>query len=266
MLKPFLYIIVAILLFAGYVKYLEGRSIFFPNKNLEYSPGLINLGFEDIYLQTLDNFKIHGWFIPNKNAKYTLLFFHGNAGNIGHRLDKIKLLYDIGLNIFIIDYRGYGKSQGSPSEKGLYLDAKAARGYLVNNRNITPDNIILYGESLGAAVAVDLALQVKARALIIEEAFTNIADMAKRIYPFIPVFLISAKFDSLAKVRNINIPKLFIHSKDDEIVPLELGDKLYAAAKEPKRFAEISGSHNSAFLDSKKDYVSAIAAFIRELE
>jgi fermentation-respiration switch protein FrsA (DUF1100 family) len=266
MFKPFLYIIVAMLLFVGYVKYLESRSIFFPSKNLEHFPDLINLNFEEISLPTLDNLQINGWFIPNKNAKYTLLFFHGNAGNIGHRLDKIKLLYDIGLNIFIIDYRGYGKSQGRPSEKGLYLDAKAACDYLVDKRHIQPESIILYGESLGAAVAIDLGLQKKVKALIIEEAFTNISDMAKRNYPFIPAFLISTKFDSLAKVRNINTPKLFIHSKDDEIVPWGLGNKLYTAAGEPKRIVAISGSHNTAFLDSKEDYISAITVFIKGLK
>ncbi|MDP2923588.1 MAG: alpha/beta hydrolase [Candidatus Omnitrophota bacterium] len=273
-------------------------------KNVEYFPDSAGLAFENVYITTADNIKINGWFIPRKDARYTLLFFHGNAGNIGHRLEKIKLLYDAGVNpvrelrsltvnadggieppsaslfspptssvafsngvnIFIIDYRGYGQSQGKPSEKGLYLDAKSAYDYLVNNRHIQPQDIILYGESIGGAVAINLASSAKVRALIAEETFTNISDMAKKIYPIIPSFFISAKFDSLAKIKNIDAPKLFIYSKNDEIVPLELTRKLYDAAKDPKQFVELSGGHNSAFLDSRDMYVSAVNVFIKKLK
>lgn len=266
MIKPILYILIGLLLFIGYVRYLEGKSVFFPMKNLEYFPDFIGLAFEDVYIDTADNLKINGWFIPNGDSRFTLLFFHGNGGNIGHRLEKIKLLYSAGLNIFIIDYRGYGKSQGRPSERGLYLDARAAYDYLADKRNIAADNIILYGESLGGAVAIDLAAQTKVKAIIIEEVFTNIGDMAKIIYPILPAFLISTKFDSLSKVKNIRGAKLFIHSVNDEIVPFELGKKLYNQAGQPKKLIAIQGAHNNAFLDSEERYVTAITSFLKELD
>lgn len=265
MFKVIAYIAIAIVLVVGYIKYIESRGIFFPVKNIELTPEFINLAFEDTYIDTKDNIKINGWFIPQGNAKYTVLFCHGNAGNIGHRLDKISLLHDIGLNLFLIDYRGYGRSQGEPSESGIYLDAEAAYDYLVNNRNIKPEYIVLYGESLGCAVAVHLASRVKIAGLILEGSFSKGQDMARKVYPFLPTFLFSNKFDSLTKIKEVTAPKLFIHSRNDEIVSFDLAKRLYNAAKEPKRFVEIMGSHNTAFLDSKPVFISSIALFIKEL-
>lgn len=265
MLKAIAYILTAVILAFGYIKYLESRSVFFPTKNIEFTPEFINLPFEDIYIETEDKLKINGWFIPYGGAKYTVLLCHGNAGNIADRLDKISLLHRLGVNIFIIDYRGYGKSQGRPSESGIYLDAKRAYDYLINSRNIRPENIILYGESLGGAVAINLASEVKIAGLILEGAFSKGRDMAKKIYPFLPPLLFSNKFDSLIKIKKIEAAKLFIHSKDDEIVPFALAQKLYNTAKEPKRLVEVAGSHNNAFLDSQQTFFSSIAAFIREL-
>lgn len=252
-------------LIIGYVKYIESQGIFFPVREIEFSPDFMNLSFEDVYIKTEDNIKINSWFIPSSNAKYTILFCHGNAGNLTDRLDKINLLYGLGLNIFIIDYRGFGRSQGRPSENGLYLDAKAAYAYLVNHRNISPEQIILYGESLGTAVVINLASEVKIRALMVEGAFSRGKDMAKKIYPFLPSFLFSNKFDSLTKIKKVEAPKLFIHSRNDEIVSFSLAKKLYDTAPEPKHFVEITGGHNTAFLDSKERYISSIASFIGQL-
>ena len=260
-----LYIVTAIVLLVIYVKYLENHSIFFPTKNIELNPESINLPFEDIFLETKDNIKINGWFIPYNNAKYTVLFCHGNAGNIADRLDKISLFHGLGVNIFIIDYRGYGRSQGKPSENGFYLDAKAGYDYLVNRRYIKPSHIILYGESLGGAVAIDLASKVEIGGLIAEGTFSTVRDMAKKFYPFLPSFLFSNKFDSLTKIKAVYAPKLFIHSKDDEIVPFTLAKKLYHAAGEPKQFVEIIGEHNTAFLDSGQAFLSKINSFIKGL-
>ena len=266
LIRGIIYISTAIILFVGYIKYIESRSIFFPTKEIELTPSLINLSFEDVYIDTEDKIKINGWFIPHNNAKYTILFCHGNGGNIGHRLDKIAILAEMGLNIFIIDYRGYGRSQGRPNEPGVYLDAKAAYGYLINKRNIKPEQIILYAESLGCAVAVHLASRVKTAGLILEGSFTRGRDMAKRIYPILPAFLFYNTFDSLTRIKLVDAPKLFIHSENDEIVPFDLAVKLYNAAKEPKRFVKIMGGHNTAFLDSQSKYVSAIVTFTRELD
>lgn len=264
MAKGIIYIVLFVTLIVGYVKYLEHRGIYYPQKAIEFTPEFTGLSFEDVYITTGDNIEINGWFIPHTGARYTLLFCHGNAGNIGHRLEKIMLLRQASLNIFIIDYRGYGRSRGRPSEAGIYLDTKAAYDYLVEQRKIRPGDVILYGESLGCAAVIHLAAQEPVGALIVEGAFTRGRDMARRVYPFLPSFLFSDSYDSLSKVGEITVPKLFLHSRDDEIVPLDLAGRLYNAAAGPKHFVELSGGHNSAFLDSQEKYVSSITSFIEQ--
>lgn len=265
MSKVIIYIIFLLGLIIGYTKYIEIKGVYFPTKEIEFSPEFIYLAFEDVYIETKDGFKINGWFIPHDNAKYTVLLLHGNGGNICHRLDKIGFLRSAGVNIFIIDYRGYGRSQGRPSERGIYIDARAAYDYLLTNRSIKPDEIILYGESLGTAVAINLASEIKVKALILEGAFSRGRDMAKKLYPFLPSFLFSDQFDSLAKIKKINTPKLFMHSIDDEIVPIDLAKKLYNASSGPKQFVELKGGHNNAFLDSKETYILSITSFVVRL-
>lgn len=263
--KAITYILIFVILLLVYVKYLERKSVFFPDKNIYCTPESINLAFEDVYVVTVDNVKINGWFVASPGAARTVLFCHGNAGNIQDRLDKINLLYSLGLNIFIIDYRGYGRSAGEPCEKGIYLDAQAGYDYLVNTRKIKPESIILFGESLGTAVAIDLASKVRIGGLIVEGSFSKGRDMAARIYPFLPSLLFADSYNSLAKIDKVKAPKLFIHSRDDEIVPVELATKLFSAAKEPKHFTEITGGHNNAFLDSRDIFISSIRSFIKEL-
>lgn len=265
MYKFILFSVLIVVLIFIYVKYIESRSIFLPTRELEFNPGYINLAFEDIYIKTDDGLKINGWFIPANNPKYTVIFFHGNGGNIGHRLEKISLLNKIGINNFIIDYRGYGRSQGKPSEAGLYLDAKAAYDYLINVRKINPENIILYGESIGTAVVIDLAAKVKVKAVILEGGFTSGKEMARNVFSLIPNFLFSDKFNSLKKINRVKAAKLFLHSRNDEIVPLILARKLFDYASKPKSFVELIGSHNTAFLDSQEKYISSIASFIGQL-
>lgn len=254
---------VGIVFLFGYARYLERRSVFLPAKELAFTPEDINLAFEDCFVTTEDHFKLHGWFIPNPNAKSTLMFFHGNAGNIGDRLGKVRLFHELGLNVFIFDYRGYGNSEGSPSEQGLYKDSLAAYNYLVYEKQTSPGKIILYGASLGAAFAIDLAAKKEAGALIIDSAFTSAVDMAKIIYPFIPSFCVSIKLDSISKVKNIRVPKLFIHSSEDEIVPFALGRKLFEAASEPKTFCPIKGSHNDGFEQDREVFLEAIKNFLK---
>jgi len=258
-------ILIGVFLLVLYIKHIESSAVFFPDKKIEFFPSQVNLAFEDVFFQTADGVKLNGWFIAKPNATYTILLFHGNAGNIGHRLDKLLALRQTGVNIFIIDYRGFGKSEGRISEKGLYLDARAAYDYLVEARQIPAAEIILYGESLGSAAAIDLAAKIKVKAIIVEGAFSKGRDMARRMYPFIPDFLFSDSYNSLKKIERIDVPKLFIHGRDDEIVPFELARKLYSLSQEPKEFVEISGGHNSAFMDSQEKYISAIASFIKNL-
>lgn len=264
MIKGIIYVVIIIGTIWGYTKYIESRSIFLPMKKVEFTPKLISLPFEDVYIKTRDNVQINGWFIPSEGAKYTILFCHGNGGNIGHRLEKLNLLHKMNTNIFIIDYRGYGRSEGRPGEAGMYLDAQAAYDYLVNQRKISPERIILYGESLGNAAVIDLASRRNVGAVIAEGAFTKGRDMARRVYPFLPAFLFSDNFNSLAKIKQLKAAKLFIHSRNDEIVPFDLGQSLYNVAPEPKQFVELIGGHNTVHIDSQEKYTSSIRAFIEQ--
>lgn len=264
--KILFYLLVTISIIYAYIKYMEARGIFYPEKQVRFTPKNINAGFDDVYLTTEDNITLNGWFIPYNEAKYTLIFLHGNAGNIGNRLDKINLLRETKCNIFIIDYRGYGHSKGAPCEIGFYYDARAAYKYLLIEHGISPDQIILYGESLGAAVATDLAAKSEVKAVILEGAFSCAKDMAKIIFPFLPGFIFQNKFDSLKKIASVKAAKLFIHADNDEIVPINLGKKLFNSAPEPKVFTELSGSHNEAFLSSKDKYITAIKSFINNMQ
>ncbi len=264
-LRILLYIAIFLGLVFLTVKRIEHTHIFFPSKELELAPQDLNFSFKEANVSVKEKVILHGWFFPLEGAKDTLLFLHGNAGNISHRLEKIAILRKTGTNIFIIDYRGYGKSSGKPSEKGLYADALAAYRYLTEELFIAPRNIILYGESLGAAVAVNLAAQTEVKALILEGSFSSARDIGKKLYPYLPMCFASDLFNSLEKIRKIKAPKLFFHSPDDEIVPFALGRKLYAAASGPKQFKALKGGHNWAFADSSGVYLQEIIKFLESL-
>ncbi len=256
------FIIVAIL-FVVYVRYLENKSVFYPARPLFSTPQELGLAFEDVYMQTQDHIKIHGWLIQNPSAKATLIFFHGNAGNIGDRLGKIDLFYKMGLNVLIIDYRGYGKSKGYPTEKGAYKDALAAYDYLQTRKDLSGKGVVGYGASLGGAIAVDLASKRELTCLILDSTFSSAVDMAKHIYPFVPSFLIKTRLDSEKKIKNITVPKLFIHSIDDRTVPIALGKKLYEAAPGSKEFIEIRGDHNDGHIHDENKVRDGISRFLK---
>jgi len=251
-MKMILYLIAIIVLFLIFVRYLENTSIFFPERSLAETPENIGLPFEDVTIVTQDHVKLHGWLIKAPSAGSTLIFFHGNAGNIGNRLGKIDLFHHMGLNVLIIDYRGYGSSEGHPTEQGIYDDATATYDYLLQRNDMQGQNIISYGASLGGAVAIDLAVQRNVSCVIVDSAFSSATDMAKLIFPFIPSFLIKTKMDSLSKIKNISVPVLFIHSIEDRTVPFALGKKLYDAAPGQKEFIEIGGGHNDRYIHDEE--------------
>lgn len=257
--------VVLVLIFL-WLRYFERSNIFFPSKDTAAHPGMIGLPYEEVFFTARDGVKLNGWFVGQEGAADTILFFHGNAGNITHRLDKLRMFRELGLNIFIFDWRGYGKSRGSPSEKGFYLDGEAALQYLTEKKNIAPGNIIAYGESIGSAVAVDLATRTDFKALITDGAFTSVDEVAKMVYPFIPSFLISFKFDSLSKIGDVKCPVLVVHSVDDEIIPFRMGEELYNSAKPPKKFLKLRGGHNEAFLDSEQAFKDGIRSFLAEVQ
>jgi fermentation-respiration switch protein FrsA (DUF1100 family) len=229
----------------------EEKFIYFPYRTLELTPAELGLRFEDTSLVARDGTRIHGWFVPLEGSSFTVLFCHGNGGNISHRLDRILLMRsNLQTDVMLFDYRGYGRSEGSPYEEGTYQDARAAYEFLVEQRKIPAERIVVFGESLGAAVAVQLVLEVRVRALILESPFTSIADMARAVYPFLPVAgFLRTRYDSLEKIPDIRIPLLVLHGTRDRTVPFEQGRRLFEAAPEPKRFFAISGAgHNDTYL------------------
>lgn len=255
-------VIVSLVIFILYVRYLEKRSVFFPDKEVDRTPNDYYLQYEDVYMDS-DGHRIHGWWIPKENAQKTILYLHGNAGNIANRLEKVSIFHSIDANTFIIDYRGYGFSEGIPSERGIYQDAYVAYRYLTEDKKIAPDDIIVYGASLGGSVAVNLASRVPLGGVILDSTFTSAADMGRILYPFVPSFLINMKLDSTEKIKKVTAPKLFIHSKDDTIVPLDLGQKLFDMAPEPKVFEEMVGDHVNAHFFEYDRYRYVVESFVK---
>jgi fermentation-respiration switch protein FrsA (DUF1100 family) len=252
--------------FALYLFIMQPRLLYYPDmpgREPEATPAAVGLAYEDVALQTVDDIRLHAWFIPAENPRATVLFCHGNAGNISHRLDSIRLLHSLGLQVLIFDYRGYGKSEGRPSEKGTYRDVDAAWHYLREVRGLTEAGIIIFGRSLGAAVAADLASRTRPAAVILESAFTSVPDMAAEFYPWLPVRLLSRyRYDNLGKVARIARPLLLVHSRQDEIIPFAHGERLFGRAREPKQFLELTGGHNDAFQSSRKAYTHGLKSFL----
>jgi fermentation-respiration switch protein FrsA (DUF1100 family) len=236
---------------------LQSKFLYCPVRRVRYSPEELGLEFEEITITASDGVKLNGWYIPAPNAKFTMLFLHGNGGNIAHRLDSIQLFYNLGLNCFIFDYRGYGKSTGKPTEQGTYLDATAAYEWLTKEKGIKPRDIIIFGRSLGGSIAAELARKTETGSLILESAFTSYVAMGKKFYWYMPVkWFARYRYNTLEYIRDVKCPVMVIHSPDDEIIPFEFGRQLYIAANEPKKFVEISGGHNDGFLVSAELYKS----------
>lgn len=243
----------------------QERLIYFPSQAWDATPTDLGLAYEYIQFETADGVTLSGWFVLADQPRGTLLFFHGNGGNISHRLWSVELFHRLDLNTFIIDYRGYGQSAGTPSEQGTYLDAEAAWHYLTQARGIPPSELILFGESLGGAVAAWLAEKHPSGALILVSTFTSIPDMAAQTYPFLPVrWLARVRYNTLERLPNIHCPVLIVHSPADEIVPFKHGQQLFEAANQPKEFLGITGSHNEGLLLSAGQYQAGLAAFLTE--
>lgn len=241
----------------------QPNMLYFPTRDIERTPAVIGLSFEEVRIKTTDGLTIAAWHIPVPDAKAVLLFCHGNGGNISHRLDSIRIFHDLGLSVLIFDYRGYGRSEGTPAEKGTYLDAEAAWNFLVKDKGIDPARIVIFGRSLGSAVAAELAMRRKAGALIIESGFTSIPDLGRKYYPYMPVSLITRfHYATIDKVSSLALPKLFIHSPDDEVIPYEQGVRLFEAADDPKEFLKLRGDHNEGFLQSGDLYINGLQQFI----
>ena len=244
---------------------LEDAFIYFPNRTLAGTPADLGLPYRDVEFQADDGVALHGWWVPGQTG-LTWLWLHGNAGNIGDRLENLTVLRErLGVSVFIFDYRGYGQSTGRPSEPGLYRDAAAALAQVRALPDADPARIVLFGRSLGAAVAVELATREPVRAVILESPFTSIRAMARVALPHLPLGpLLRSRYDSLAKISALRVPLLVLHSPTDEVVPYVQGEALYAAAPEPKRFHAIGGGagHNDTYLRGGEPYWQALDSFL----
>ena len=263
------FLIIALCVYAGIVALVYFRQsslVYYPSvasASLLATPQHIGLAFEDVELVSDDGIRLHGWFVPADEARATLLFFHGNAGNISHRLDSIAIFNRMKLDVFIVDYRGYGLSDGWPSESGTYRDAEAAWTYLVETREIDTERIIVFGRSLGASIAAWLASRQKPAALILESGFSSVPSMARRLYPYLPVeWLSKFRYDTREYVANVACPVLVVHSRDDEIVPYDEGRLVFDAAPANRQFLELRGGHNNGFLVTGKTYSDGLDRFI----
>jgi fermentation-respiration switch protein FrsA (DUF1100 family) len=241
-----------------FLYYMQSRFLYEPVRQIPYTPAELGLDFEEVYFKTGDRLRLHGWFVPAPNARFTVLYCHGNGGNMMYFLDTVNFLNKLGLNCFVFDYRGYGDSRGAPSENGTYLDARAAYRWLTKTKGVTPQQIILFGWSLGGSIAAYLATKFKSAALVIENAFTSYPAIGQKFYPYMPVkWFARFNYPTIDYVRKVTCPVLVIHSRNDEIIPFELGLDIYDAANEPKKFVEIFGRHNDGLLISGETYKKA---------
>ncbi|MBI4249392.1 MAG: alpha/beta hydrolase [Elusimicrobia bacterium] len=289
--------LILIAIFFVFFRRFEAANLYHPDRQILTSPKFLNLDFEEARFSSKDGVALHGWYVraaappaqpgPRSSLRPSgasgsqgsvpgaaqgaarqrprlgvILHNHGNAGNIGHRVDELALMSEAGFDVLIYDYRGYGQSGGSPTEKGTYADAAAAYAYLTEAKGVAPESILLFGESLGAAVAVQLAASVPAGGLALMGAFTSVVDMARVYYPILPAkWLVRYRYDSLSKLPGIKLPVLVMHSEEDDIVPVEMGRRLFEAAREPKALALLKGGHNDVFYVDGERIAHSLRAF-----
>jgi len=248
----------------------EDRLIYFPNR-----PGRLSgdwqprgLAGEDVWLRTAGDVELHAWWITGEGAEFTFVAFHGNAANIANRAAIYRLLRGLPANVLAVEYRGYGRSEGTPNEAGLYHDAEAAYNYLVGERGILPNRIIAFGGSLGTAVAVDLAARQRVGGLVLEAPFPSAKAVARRLYPFLPGlgYVVRSKFDTAAKLARVHVPVLVVHCTRDPVLPFALGEQVYRLAREPKFFLRVQGQcHEEASLVAAAEYRAQLVAFVDRL-
>lgn len=233
----------------------QSRILYQPGHRIYMAPDDVGLEYEQVSLHTPDGQTLSAWYVPADPGSRTVLFCHGNAGNISHRLDTLILFHELGLNCLIVDYRGYGQSTGTPSEEGTIIDIKAGWNWLNEHKGISSDKVVLFGRSLGGSIAVIVANEIHPGGLVLESTFTSYDDVAAHCYPFLPVRLFTKyDYNTLEAVKTIQCPLLVIHSSDDEIIPYEFGKRIFEAAPEPKQFAELAGTHNEGFYNNTGMY------------
>ncbi len=258
-----IYIILLCIFLYLFTRWFERSNIWMPRAKFLATPEVVGLEYQDVFFESEDGKRLHGWYVPSKKPIASLLFCHGNGGNISYRTESLRQFNSLNLNVFIFDYRGYGKSNGWLTEQGTYKDAQAAYQWLKAKEPTIP--LYIFGRSLGANIAADLATHTDAAGLIYESGFNSVQDLGEEIFPFLPVRLITKyKYNALDKIKHINMPLLVIHCPEDEIAPFQHGKKTFDAALEPKQFLQISGGHNDGFLISEKEYLEELSLFIKK--
>lgn len=263
----FLYVVAVLALAYGgfaitlYIR--QPKFLYNPVRDVVYTPEELGLEFEDVFFKSADGVRLNGWYVPSDRPGFTVLFCHGNGGNIMHRLDSIEMFHQMGLGCFVFDYRGYGKSGGVPEEEGTYRDAQAAYKWLTDKKAVPADQIIILGRSLGGSIAAHLAANVDTAGLVVESAFTSYADIGRKFYPYLPVrWFARFNYSTVDYIKNVHCPVLLIYSRTDELIPFEFGLEIYEVAKEPKDLVELFGSHNDFFLVSSEAYKKAWLAWL----
>jgi len=222
------------------------------------------LEVQECWFESEDGVRLHGWWIPRPEAKTTVLYCHGNSGSLGLGFRVLRHIAPLNANLFVFDYRGYGRREGKPSELGLFKDARAAFQHLTDSIDQDPETIVLFGHSLGGAVAIDAALELPAAGLVVQASFTDVRGMARVLFPRLPMhWLARNQFRSIDKVPQISMPKLFIHGGRDDTIPFEMGRQLFDAAEEEKQFLGIErGGHNNLHLRGGEEYLDTLQRFL----
>ena len=264
---PFVWALLAIPLLWLALRRFERSMIFVPDAVMRAHPGVAGLKYEAIWLTGSDGTRLRAWWLPGpKDDSPVMLCLHGNGGNLSYRVDKMRIFHDAGAAQLWLDWRGYGESAGTPSERGLHRDAQAGWDWL-KAKGVPPARLVIYGESLGCGPAIELAAKAAPAGLVVDSGFTSVADMAKRVLPWFPMRLASVQFDNLTRVRSVYAPALFLHSPQDDIIPFEMGRRNFEACPaQRKRFVELKGDHNEGFLTSMPGYRDAIAGFLKDLQ
>jgi uncharacterized protein len=243
----------------------QGRLLYYPESKVEGHPAQYGLDYEDVYFQAADGTRLHGWFVPTGSDAPVILFCHGNAGNIGDRINTIRLYHSLGYQGFYFDYRGYGKSEGYPDEQGTYQDVEGAWAYL-EEKGISATRIIAVGRSLGGGLASWIAREKQPAGLVLESTFTSVIDLGSEIYPFLPVrFLGRYRYPVIDYIKDRNCPLLIMHSRRDETVPFKHSQSLLKAGGEGTRFQELKGGHTDNFLVSREDYLRTMSQFVDDV-
>jgi fermentation-respiration switch protein FrsA (DUF1100 family) len=252
---------------ARYTNLIDRYFVFFPDRAIVTDPGEWGLAFDEARFTAADGVELHGWFVPGRSDT-TLLLSHGNAGNISGLMRNLEEMHRyLGVNVLTFDYRGFGLSDGSASEDGTYLDAEAALAYLRSRDDVDQDRIVLFGRSLGGAVAVEMAARHDFYAVLLESPFTSIQAMARHHYPFLPGVgkLVKTRYDSMSKIKDVRSPLMVLHGDRDGTVPIAMGREIYDAATVPKRFYTIDGAdHNDTYVVGGRAYYDTIAGFLKE--